>query len=284
MVATLSHNIDEFLSLFHEAADESGRIIRPFFRGAFSVDHKEGKGVFDPVTEADRAGEKVIRELVLSRFPDHSFVGEEMGEITGTSAYRWIVDPIDGTRSFIIGSPLWGSLIGLTYENTPLMGMMNQPYVNERFWGLPGGAFWQKGDVVQRLSVGTKTQLSDAVITTTCPDLFATKDDLSKFETLRARCRMTRFGGDCYSYCLLALGAVDLVVETGLQDYDIAPLIPIVTEAGGIVSDWQGNKLGLGGGSKGASSDEGILAKTGGQVIAASTAALHEAALLSLNG
>jgi myo-inositol-1(or 4)-monophosphatase len=214
----------------------------------------------------------VIRDIVLSHYPDHGFIGEEFGAIKSDSPYQWVVDPIDGTRAFISGSPLWGSLIGLCFEGKPLAGMMNQPFIDERFWGLAEEAYWQRGDAVHRLSVRETAQLAEATIMTTCPDLFATSEDFLKFESLRAKCRMTRFGGDCYSYCLLALGTIDLVVETGLQDYDIAPLVPIITAAGGLVTDWQGNEISL-------KSSSAADTQSSGQIIAASTKAVHEAAL-----
>lgn len=260
-------DLAECLAVFAAAADESGKVILPFFRGEFSVDHKQGKGLFDPVTEADRAAEKAIRDIIFKHYPTHGFIGEEFGTIPGQSRYGWIVDPIDGTRAFISGSPLWGSLIGLTEDGKPLMGMMNQPFTGERFYGGPEGAFFQRGDERRMLEVRQDISLDEALIMTTCPDLFANEDDLARFHALRGKCRMTRYGGDCYSYCLLAMGSVDLVVESGLAPYDIAPLIPIIKGAGGVITSWEGDE-----------------AFDGGRIIAAGSAAVHEAAMAILTG
>lgn len=258
-------DLERYLAIMHELADLSEQMIRPYFRKKLSVDDKKGKEFYDPVTDADRNSEQAIRNYIEAHLPDHSVIGEEFGTLDRASDYCWIIDPIDGTRAFIMGSPLWGTLIGLSYKNTPIMGMMNQPFTFERYWGVPEGAFGRWSGEDHALSTGKTTELSDAVITTTCPDLFAQDDDLRAFERLRHKCRMTRFGGDCYSFCLLAMGGVDLVVETGLMNFDIAPLIPIVRGAGGVVSNWQGGD-----------------AAHGGQIIAAATAELHEAALAEL--
>ena len=255
-------DLDVFLASAHEMADRSADEILPFFRQDFSVLHKDGKGIYDPVTDADRKSEDAIREILKKNWPNHSIIGEEFGEDIKDSPYCWIIDPIDGTRAFVLGNPLWGTLIGLNFEGRPLLGLMNQPFTGERFWGSSHGAFARWGGLEHKLQTRDGIELKDAIITTTCPDLFASSEDLELFNKLRSHCQMTRYGGDCYSYCLLAMGTIDLIVESGLAPYDIAPLIPIVEAAGGILTNWEGDS-----------------AAVGGKVIAAGSKALHEKAL-----
>ena len=259
-----------FSDHMHEMADRSETVILPYFRGKVSVDEKSGKVFFDPVTEADWQAERVIRDYLGQVLPLHSIVGEEFDDVHQSSDYCWIIDPIDGTRAFVMGSSLWGTLIGLTYQGRPLLGLMNQPFTGERFWAGPEGCFGRWRGFEGRLQSAQTTALADAVITSTCPDLFASPEDKSAFEDLRAQCRMTRFGGDCFNYCLLAMGGVDLVVESGLQTFDIAPLIPLVEQAGGVITDWHGAPLQL-------KSGKSL------QVIAAATPQLHEVALRTLS-
>lgn len=271
--------IFDLLATAHTLADQSANVILPYFRHKISVDHKDGKGIYDPVTDADRNSEQVIRSYLAEHLPGHSIIGEEFGHLNNHSPFCWIIDPIDGTRAFVMGSPLWGTLIGLEHNNEPIIGMMNQPFTGERFWASPAGAFgwWpdgggefvnskRDGKVVRGLKTSGCQVLGDAIITTTCPDLFGTTEELSAFHELRACCRMSRYGGDCYSYCLLALGQVDLIVESGLAPYDIAPLIPLIKGAGGVISTWDGGPANL-----------------GGKIIAAASPELHEAALGKLS-
>lgn len=258
--------ISDLLKVTHHLADLSGKEILPYFRTIISVDNKEGKGLFDPVTKADRDAESMIRAFLNIHHKEESVYGEEFGFDQKPSDLCWIIDPIDGTRAFMLGSPLWGTLIGVNFKDAPLIGLMNQPFTKERFWASPEGAFGRWQDKERRLRVRTCNDLSDAVITTTCPDHFATKEDLERFDRLRHHCKMTRFGGDCYNYCLLAMGQIDLIAETGLAPFDIAPLIPIVSQAGGVITDWSGGP-----------------AHKGGRVIAAGDPAIHEAALRILS-
>ncbi len=267
MTEVSQSEIAAFLTSAHEMSDISAKVILPYFRQEISVFHKDGKGIYDPVTDADRKSEQVIREYIAQKWPDHSIIGEEYGSQITDSDFCWIVDPIDGTRAFVMGSPLWGTLIGLSHGETQILGMMNQPFTNERFWATADGAFARFGNQERRLKVSACSSLSEAIITTTCPDLFANERDKAQFEKLRQRCQMTRYGGDCYSYCLLALGHIDLIVETGLASYDIAPLIPLVEQAGGVISTWDGSS-----------------ARAGGQIVAAASKVLHEQALEILAG
>ena len=270
MAAFDNAETQRFLDHMHQMADRSEAVILPHFRNKLSVDDKTGKVFFDPVTEADRHAERVIRDYLGDMLPSHSIIGEEYDDVQHPSDYCWIVDPIDGTRAFVMGSPLWGTLIGLTFQGQPLLGMMNQPFTGERFWASPEGCFGRWRGFEGPLRCAQTLELAEAVVTSTCPDLFASPEDKDAFETLRAQCRMTRYGGDCFNYCLLAMGGVDLVVESGLQAFDILPLVPLVERAGGVITDWQGLPL----------DGEG---KNGLQVIAAASPQLHEQALKVLS-
>ena len=274
MAAFDNAETQRFLDHMHQMADRSEAVILPHFRNKLSVDDKTGKVFFDPVTEADRHAERVIRDYLGDVLPSHSIIGEEYDDVHHPSDYCWIVDPIDGTRAFVMGSTSWGTLVGLTFQGKPLLGMMNQPFTGERFWATPEGSFGRWSGFEGRLQTRDTHDLGQAVITSTCPDLFGSPDDLAAFDALRAHCRMTRFGGDCQNYCLLAMGGVDLVVESNLQAFDIFPLIPIVEQAGGVVTDWQGRAL--------HTSQSAAMASGGHQVIAAATPQLHEAALSHL--
>ncbi len=253
--------IQSFLS---ELCDLAQHETLSRFRADVEITNKLSGG-FDPVTEADREAEKVIREAILTRYPDHGIVGEEFGTVNETAEYKWIIDPVDGTRAFISGLPLWGTLIGLYYRDQPLAGVMHQPFIGERFLCDSVTSVWQHKDTERVLSTSKKQDLGDAIIMTTTPALF-TAEERVIYERLESQCRMPRYGADCYAYCVLAAGHVDLVVESGLNSYDIAALVPIVEKAGGCFTDWQGNS-----------------AADGGQVIAAANPELHGKALEVLN-
>jgi histidinol phosphatase-like enzyme (inositol monophosphatase family) len=249
--------------LFRLAAAAAAESL-PRFRMNGLVDNKLA-GAFDPVTEADRAAEQAIRALIEAEYPDHSVLGEEFGT-SGDGAMQWVVDPIDGTRSFIAGIPLWGTLIGLTVEGVARIGIMSQPYIGERFWA-DGEVAWSDGPAgLRRLAVRPVKDLSAATVFTTSPRLFG-GSLLARFEALEAEARLTRFGTDCYAFAMLAAGQVDLVVEPGLKPYDIVALIPIVEQAGGIVTTFSGGR-----------------AENGGDVVAAATPELHAAAMAMLAG
>lgn len=243
------------------AADAADAETLPLFRTALSVDNKFQVG-FDPVTLADRNAEAAIRKVIAAAFPDHDILGEEMG-MTGTgSPWRWIIDPIDGTRAFISGVPVWGTLIGVSHERSPVAGLMRQPFTGETFLGTPSGTRLLHGGQTHMLATRKTQSLAEATLFTTDPYLFGTPGKQAAFDTVRKSVRLTRYGCDCYAYCLLAAGHVDLVIESGLQSYDIMPLIPVIEGAGGIVTTW-----------KGAPGAEG------GDIIAAANPALHAAAL-----
>ena len=257
-------NVDlGFVIFAHELADNAGSVILPHFRGAGAVSNK-AEQAFDPVTEADRAAEQIMRGMIREKYPEHGIHGEEFDDVPANGPYRWILDPIDGTRSFILGLPAWGTLIGLAAEDGPVLGMMDQPYVKERFWGSKAGAFFRGSAGERQIRTRGCASLAEAVLTATSPDLF-NGDAAERFQTLARQVRMTRFGGDCYLYCLLAMGLIDIVAEASLKAFDIAPLIPIIEAAGGIVTTWDGGDP-----------------AHGGRILAVGDPALHEAAIQAL--
>ena len=247
MSTSKAGNLDQFLSFAHRLADLSAAVVLPHFRNLTSVEDKSGGGNYDPVTTADRQAEQVIRAEVASAWPDHDIRGEEFGGDSSGAEYCWLVDPIDGTRPFIMGLPVWGTLIALTRNGAPVLGLMNQPFTGERFWSTPGAAFYRKGKNEQPVRTRACPRLGDAILSTSSPDLFATPEDKNRFDALSEKVRMRWFGGDCYAYCLLAAGHIDLIVESGLNAHDIAPLIPIIEAAGGCVTSWTGGAAGSGG-------------------------------------
>lgn len=237
----------------------------PRFRVPLAIDNKAGDGSFDPVTAADRAAEAALRAAISARFPAHGIQGEEQVDQRGSSAWSWIIDPIDGTRSFMCGMPTWGTLVGLLEDGVPRYGMMSQPYVGDCFIGGAGRADLISQRGTQQLHCRRDRTLDQAVLFATTPDMFTAGVESDAFHALARSVRLTRFGADCYGYCLLAAGYVDLVVEANLGFYDIAPLIPIIEAAGGMVTDWAGRPL-----------------RSGGRALAAASGALHGAALTVL--
>ena len=252
-----------FLKTAHQLADLSSAAILPHFRRAMKIDNKAAAGKFDPVTIADRAAERAIGKALKAAWPDHGMEGEEYGIKLGQSSFRWVIDPIDGTKAFILGFPLWGTLIGLMDGDQPVFGMMNQPYTGERFWSGSTSAVMRSADGRERrLKTRACASLADAMFVTTHPDMFKDGAETRGFEAIRAATRYTRFGGDCYAYCMLAAGQVDLIVEASLKPYDIAALIPIIEKAGGRCTSWDGGS-----------------AAQGGRVIAAGDPRVHAAAV-----
>lgn len=249
------------LAAAHEFADLSGRAVLKHFRKPILVENKAGKG-FDPVTAADRAAEKMIAKALRERFPDHAMTGEEFGTNDSKSRYRWIVDPIDGTRAFIMGSPLWGTLVGLLRDGEPVLGIMDQPFTGERYFSGEHTSHLRRAGKTTTLKTRPCPALKDAILTSTHPGLFEAGRQQAVLETMEKSVRMTRFGGDCYGYCLLAAGFVDVIIEPGLKSYDIAALIPIIERAGGVVTTWDGG-----------------AASNGGDIIACGDKRLHQAAL-----
>jgi myo-inositol-1(or 4)-monophosphatase len=256
------------LALAHVLADLAGKAVRPYFRKPLSIEDKGGVHGFDPVTAADKAAERAIRRHLGKVEPDHGIIGEEFAARKGAGRYNWVIDPIDGTKAFIMGSPLWGTLIGLMDGETSVLGVMDQPFTGERVWSSPRGTHWRLPDgKTKRVKTRACSQLKDAVLTTTSPDLLTGAKDQEAFQRLKSRVRLARYGGDCYGYCLVAAGHVDLVVETGLKPHDVVALIPIIERAGGRMTTWEGQS-----------------AEKGGRIVAAGDAKTHEAALRVLNG
>jgi len=253
-------------SVMLKAAEAAAKEILPLFRSNCNVENKFSTG-FDPVTIADKNSEKVIREIIGDAFPEHSILGEELADKNTNSEYVWIIDPIDGTRSFISGLPVWGILIGLLKNGKAIAGLNSQPYIGETYIAVGNSAeFIFKGEV-SALKVSETKNLDEAIMFTTTPELFSNKAQKAAFANVEKQVRLSRYGVDCYAYSLLALGQIDLVIEPELKQYDIAPLIAIVEKAGGIISTWEG---------KGA--------ENGGNVVAAATPELHRAALAIMQG
>lgn len=211
----------------------------PNFRKVISVQDKGSAEDFDPVTVADRNAERAMTKLIAKTFPDHGIIGEEFGSRNETAPLRWVLDPVDGTRAFIMGQPLWGTLIGLIDGNAAAVGMMAQPFTQERFWGSAAGAYWAKaGGRKRRLETRKGLKVSEAILASTAPNMLKGSEDA--FGRVSSAARMTRFGGDCYNYCLLASGFVDIIIEAGLKTYDVVALIPIIERAGGVITTWEG--------------------------------------------
>jgi myo-inositol-1(or 4)-monophosphatase len=238
----------DFLEFACEMAVAAGAAILPHFRRAIDIEDKGSPVGYDPVTVADRGAEAVIRAAIARAYPDHGIRGEEHGWQKGASNYTWVIDPIDGTKSFILGQLHWATLIALNDGARPVVGVVHQPYVGETFVGVAGGiAEWRRGDERRTLRTRACRALGDAVVACTHPNMFRTPGDLAAFHRVADPARLTRYGGDCYAYTLLAMGLIDVVVESSLQAYDIQALIPVIEAAGGVVSSWTGGRCDEGG-------------------------------------
>ena len=261
----------EYAAFAESLADAARRETLPRFRNAADVTNKAGEA-YDPVTDADREGERVIREMITNAFPDHGIVGEEFGETKSKGPWRWVLDPVDGTRAFVCGVATWTTLIALEYEARPVLGLVDQAYVDERWLAVKGETrFIRKGAAHSCKASGVE-DLSAARIATTDPrkgkGAYFTDEEAVAFARLADKTRLARFSLDAYAYALLASGEFDLVVEAGLHHHDYAALAPVVEGAGGVITNWSGEPVG---------SDER------GETLAAASPALHEAALGVLN-
>lgn len=243
------------------AADAAREAILPFFRSRDLVQHNKVQSGFDPVTEADRAAEEAIRAIVREARPQDSILGEEFGFYSGTSGLTWVLDPIDGTRGFISGTPTWGVLIAVSDAEGPFYGLIDQPYIGERFIGSPIVARMSGPHGSSMLATRATQDLSEATVFTTFPEL-GTEADARAFRAVADRAKLTRYGMDCYAYALLAAGQIDLVIEAELQPYDIQAPIAVIKAAGGIVTDWAGGP-----------------AHNGGTALAAANAEIHAQAM-----
>lgn len=257
----------EIACFAQDIARRAGQQALGWFRSPVEIDTKADTS---PVTEADRQTELFLRAAISERFADHFIWGEEFGGASEVAGPLWIIDPIDGTRSFITGSPLWGTLVALYEEDRPRLGVIEMPALQERWIGEAGSGSWfsDRKTKAYRCHVRPCTKLSEARFYTTSPRYF-TPGEQQAIGALCDKVSIARFGGDCYNYGMLAMGHIDLVIETLLQPYDYMALIPVIEGAGGIITDWDGAPLGL---------------KSDGRVIAATTPQLHAAALELLKG
>lgn len=261
---TADHDFHEIRAVARQMADAARSVTLRYFRTPLDVDSKRDD--FDPVTIADRAAEEAMRDVLARARPADGILGEEAAAVVGSSGLTWVLDPIDGTRGFISGTPTWGVLIALRDASGPFYGIIDQPFTGERFEGGGGQATWTRDDETRPLRTSRTRTLPEATILSTFPEVGSAEEGAA-FHRLAGHCRLTRYGMDCYGYALLAAGHVDLVVEAQLQPYDIAAPIAVVQAAGGIVTDWNGDP-----------------AHDGGRAIAAATPELHAAALEILGG
>jgi len=232
--------LQKFSEFAATLADASGPIVREYFRTPLDV---ESKSDLSPVTIADRNAEAILRKRIEETFPDHGIIGEEYGPVREDASHIWVLDPIDGTKAFITGLPIFGTLIALAIDGEPVIGVIDQPVLGERWIGVKGEGTHFNGKPIKTSNC---RQLAGAALYATHPSMFDQGTDGKKFDGLANIVGQTRFGGDCYAYGLLASGHIDLVVEAQLQFYDFMALIPVVEGAGGITSDWQGDRLGRG--------------------------------------
>lgn len=256
---------DDIVNTAHVMADAARAAILPYFRMAgLQVDSKGSHG-FDPVTEGDRAAERAMRAVLAARRPADAIIGEEYGSDSGTSGLTWVLDPIDGTRGFLSGTPTWGVLIAASVAGRPVFGIIDQPYIGERFWGGFGTAAMTGPQGTRPLAVCGDRPLADAILFSTFPEV-GTPAEAAGFHAVAGQMRLVRYGMDCYAYALLAAGQIDLVIEAGLSNYDVQAPIAVIEAAGGIVTDWQGGP-----------------AAEGGRILAAAGRQQHAAALTLLS-
>ena len=256
--ALQSDSLDEFLRVAELMADRARPVSLSYFRTQVPIEIKEDES---PVTRADRETEATIRDVLRAHFPDHGILGEEHGSSGLDREFVWVIDPIDGTKAFITGTPLFGTLIALSWRGRPVLGIIDMPALGERFIGVTGRPTLFNGAPAP--GPRKVTRLAEAQFFTTSPDMFQGPDFVA-MDTLSRACRFRRFGGDCYNYALVALGGADLVLERDLKPYDFMALVPVVEGAGGIMTDWAGRPLDI---------------TSSGQVLAAATRALCDQAL-----
>ncbi len=262
--------LEEYTAFAARLADAARGQTMPRFRSGAQIFNKAGPW-FDPVTDADREAERVIREMITKVYPKHGVIGEEFGASEGEGPWRWVLDPVDGTRAFICGAATWVTLIAVEYEASPVLGLIDQPYTDERWLAVNGETQFRHGETVVKCQASGVRDLSKARISTTDPRPVAYFNDRESeaFARLSKTTRVARFSMDAYAYGLLALGEIDLVVEAGLQHHDYAALAPVVIGAGGVMTNWAGGPVGT---------------DDRGETIAAATPELHAAALDILAG
>ncbi len=258
--------VKDYMVFGQSILEEAGDIALQYFRTSLVVDNKKADGGFDPVTQADKAVETFIRQRLAAEFPDHGIIGEEFGTSNTQHPIQWIIDPIDGTRSFMTGMTGWGILLGMINDGVPAIGFMHQPYIGETWIGSASGTRFLRNGKSTNVVARRNIKIADSVLYSTHPEMFQNPQGLRNFGKLSKQVKLMRFGGDCYAYCLLAMGFIDIIVEDDLQPYDILPLIPIIEGAGGITTDLAGNPP-----------------HQGGLVVTAASRELHEQALKSMN-
>ncbi len=241
----LLETLDDFLIALNRAAAAA---ILPLFRGAHGLTNKL-EGGFDPVTEADTGAERAIRGLIAQHYPDHGVIGEEYGEDRPDAEFVWVLDPVDGTRAFIAGLPLWCTLIGLRHQGRPVLGSIGQPFLDELYIGHAGASRKISGDQSTPLAVRPCAGLAEAIIATTDPEACFNPAERAAWVRVRTAARLARLGCDAYAYAMVAAGAIDLVVEAGLKSWDIEAAIPVIAGAGGTTTDWSGRPVGQNGGN-----------------------------------
>ncbi len=248
--------LDAFLVELNRA---SGEVILPLFRVENGLEDKGGPGAFDPVTAADRGAEAAIRLLISEHYPEHGVIGEEYGEDRPNAEFVWVLDPIDGTRAFIAGLPVWTTLIGLRFQGAPVLGSIGQPYIGEVFLGHAGGSRLIHATGSRPLATRKGTPLGQAIVATTDPVATFNAAELDAWARVRAATRLVRFGCDAYAYAMVAAGSLDMVVEAGLKSWDIEAAIPVIVGAGGVLSNWSGQPMGRQGGAAVMAGDQALL-------------------------
>lgn len=256
---------DDWSAFLHELADAASAAILPHFRTGMDVESKLEAG-FDPVTVADRASETAMRALIEARYPDHGILGEEFASVRLDAEHVWVLDPIDGTRAFISGLPVWGTLIGLMASGKPTAGMMAQPFTGERFFTNGSGAAYRGPGGARAIRTRPCASLAQATLFCTTPSMFKGADR-EAYDRVERSVRLARYGVDCYGYCMVAAGHADLAIEGSLQPFDILPLVPVIEAAGGVVTGWDGEAPGK-----------------DGRVVAAGDPRVHAEAIRLLNG
>jgi histidinol phosphatase-like enzyme (inositol monophosphatase family) len=255
---------DDLVATAHALADAARVATLQHFRRADLVADTKETARFDPVTAADRLSEEKMRAILAERRPDDAILGEEFGPKSGTSGLTWVLDPIDGTRGYLSGTPTWGVLISVRDAGGPIYGIIDQPYIGERFEGGLGRARVVGPMGEARLATRAARPLSEAILFSTFPEV-GTPEEGAAFRRVAPRARLVRYGTDCYAYALIAAGQIDLVIEAGLQAYDVQAPIAVIEAAGGVVTDWQGRP-----------------AHDGGRILAAANPAIHAEALALL--
>jgi len=252
----LAAELDAFLLELNRA---SAAVILPLFRGAHGIENKSTTRHYDPVTLADKGAEAEIRRLIAQRYPDHGVIGEEFGEDRPDAEFVWVLDPIDGTRAFVAGLPVWTTLIGLRFQGRPVLGSIGQPYLGEVFIGGPHGSRLVTSRGERPLKVRTGRPLGEAIIATTDPEACFNGAELGAWRQIRSAVRLARLGCDAYAYAMVALGTLDLVVEAGLKSWDVEAAVPVIEGAGGMVTDWTGAPIGRHGGQMAIAGDRALL-------------------------